>query len=106
MSGRGMKKWRPFSSLEEQKPSLQQMKYQKGKCPKPKISSDQAEKIDAYLRDYKDKLFLITFYEDGYVLNLEELIKKVSYQDCIIKTGTKIISFSNLIDLEILKIIQ
>ena len=44
MSGRGMKKWRPFSSLEEQKPSLQQMKYQKGKCPKPQISHDQAEK--------------------------------------------------------------
>lgn len=103
MSDRGMKKWRPFSSLEEQKPSLQQMKYQKGKCPKPKISSDQAEKIDAFLRDFKGRVFLITYYEDGYVLTLEEAIKKVSCQDCTIKTETKVIAFSNLINLEILK---
>ena len=98
-----MKKWRPFSSLEEQKPSLQQMKYQRGKCPKPKISSDQAEKIDAFLRDFKGRVFLITYYEDGYVLTLEEAIKKVSCQDCTIKTETKVIAFSNLINLEILK---
>ncbi len=103
MSDRGMKKWRPFSSLEEQKPSLQQMKYQKGKCPKPKISSDQAEKIDAHLRDFKGKVFLITYYEDGYVLTLEEAIKKVSCQECSITTETKVITFSNLINLEILK---
>ena len=103
MNGRGMKKWRPFSSLEEQKPSLQQMKYQKGKCPKPKISSDQAEKIDAYLRDYKDKVFLISYYEDGYVLEMEEIIKKVSCQECYIQTESKTISFANLVNLEIIK---
>ncbi|MFA5421604.1 MAG: YolD-like family protein [Bacilli bacterium] len=106
MSGRGMKKWRPFSSLEEQKPSLQEMKYQKGKCPKPKISSDQAEKIDGYLRDCKNNVFLITYYDDGYVLSREETIKKVDCQACLIKTSTATISFSNLIDLEIIKIIQ
>jgi len=106
MKGRGMKKWLPFSSLEEQKPTLQQMKYQKGKCPKPQISGDQAENIDTILRDYQNKLLLITHYDDGYVLTLEETIKKVSCQDCIIKTETKTISFANLINIEIIKIIQ
>ncbi|HNY74446.1 MAG TPA: hypothetical protein PLX93_03415 [Bacilli bacterium] len=103
MSGRGMKKWRPFSSLEEQKPSLQQMKYQKGRCPKPQISRDQAEKIDGYLHDYRGKCFQITFYEDGYVLTLEEMIQKVSCESCTIKTESRTISFNNLINLEILK---
>ena len=103
MSGRGMKKWRPFSSLAEQKPSLQQMKYQKGKCPKPQISRDQAEKIDGYLHDYRGRCFLITFYEDGYVLTLEEMIQKVSRESCTIKTESRTISFNNLINLEILK---
>lgn len=106
MSGRGMKKWLPFSSLEEQKPSLQQMKYEKGKCPKPKISSDQAEQIDEQLHDYKNKIFLITYYEDGYLLSLEECIKKVDCQSLLIRTESKIISLKNLINLEIIKIIQ
>lgn len=103
MSDRGMKKWRPFSSLEEQKPSLQQMKYQKGRCAKPKISSDQAEKIDDLLHDFKGNIFRITYYEDGYLLTLEETIKNVSCQDHVIETESKIIAFSNLINLEIIK---
>ncbi|MDD3207002.1 MAG: YolD-like family protein [Bacilli bacterium] len=106
MSGRGMKKWLPFSSLEEQKPSLQQMKYEKGKCPKPKISSDQAEQIDEQLHDYKNKIFLITYYEDGYLLTLEERIKKVDCQSLLIRTESRTISLKNLINLQISKIIQ
>lgn len=102
MSDRGMKKWRPFSSSEEQKPSLQQMKYQKGRCAKPKISSDQAEKIDDLLHDFKGKVFRITYYEDGYVMTLEETIKKVSCQERVIEVESRTIAFSNLINLEIL----
>jgi len=102
MSGRGMKKWRPFSSLEAQAPSLQEMKYRKGRSPKPQISSERAAKIDDYLHDFKNVNFHITYYEDGYVLAIDEQIKKVDCLNGLIKTETLTIAFTNLLDLEIL----
>lgn len=103
MTSRGMKKWRPFSSLEEQKPSLVQMKYQKGKVAKPLISNEKAEKIDGYLRDFKNKRFKVTFYDDGYVLDVEESIISVDCVNRWIKTENRTIAFTNLLDLEIIQ---
>ncbi|NCA96967.1 MAG: hypothetical protein EOM77_02120 [Bacteroidia bacterium] len=103
MTTRGMKKWRPFASLEEQKPSLQQMKHEKGKVSKPLISSEQAEKIDGCLHDFHNRLFKITFYDSGYVLDVEEPILQVDCLNRQIRTDNRVISFNNLLDLEIIQ---
>jgi len=102
MSGRGMKKWMPFSSLEDQKASLCEMKHRKGRSPKPLISSERAEKIDFLLRDYQGKLFDIQHYEDGYVLSFKSSIERVCIEERKIITATKTIAFSDLLDLNVL----
>ena len=103
MTSRGMKKWRPFASLEEQKPSLVQMRHEKGKVNQPLISSEQAEKIDSGLRDFQGHVFKITFYDAGYILDVEEPILMVDCQNRQIRTDNRVISFKNLLDLEIIQ---
>ena len=46
MEKRGMKKYLPFSSLTEQSVFLDRMIYEKNKMEKPRISTEQAKKID------------------------------------------------------------
>ena len=50
MADRGMKRWLPFSALIEQQVYLDKMIYEKYKVEKPRVSTEQARKIDRILK--------------------------------------------------------
>ena len=52
MSERGMKKWAPYKSLNEQDKYLKKVSDNNKKISKPQISSDEAEEINEILVNY------------------------------------------------------
>ena len=101
MSDRGMKKWAPFSSLIEQATCLEEMKYQRNKIEKPRLTPDQAEKINYVLQNYKPgQIVRIKFYHDGYLYEINSSIKRIDIENrCLVLDKGKL-SLSNLIDIE------
>lgn len=79
MQDRGMKKYLPFSSLVEQKEYLDKMLYEKRKIDKPKISTEQAEKINYILKNYiKGEIYNFSLYVDGYLYNYKGTILNIN----------------------------
>lgn len=100
MKSRGIIKWLPFSALEEQLPQIKKIKREKEKIRKPQISQDLAEHINQILLNVPKNAILITYFEDGFIYQIHEQIKKADYQNRLLYTSTKIISFNNLLNLE------
>ena len=100
-----MKKWAPFSSLIEQSTCLQAMKYQRNKVPKPKLTTDQIEKINDVLQNYEPgQVVKIKFYNDGYIYESEVEIKRIDLQNrCLILNKGKL-KFENLLDIDNYKV--
>ena len=87
---RGMKKWAPYKSLNEQADFINKMYYEKHKIEKPKISSDVADDINEILTNYQNELLTITYFDDGYVYSIDARIYKID----IIKGGRNLPPFS------------
>lgn len=100
MKSRGIIKWLPFASLEEQGPQIQKMKREKAKIKRPQISQDRALEINRILLNIPQEEILITYFDDGFIYQIYEKIKKVDEQNHLLYTTTKIISFVNLLNLE------
>ena len=99
MSDRGMKKWAPFASLIEQSICLEEMRYQKNKIEKPKISSERANKINAILTNYQKEIVTITYFYDGYLYHIKGKIERIDTNRRIIKIEGGNIPFSEIIDI-------
>ena len=52
MSERGMKKWAPYKSLNEQEDYLNKLHKKQEKVERPRISSDEADNINEILVNY------------------------------------------------------
>ena len=65
MNDRGMKKWAPYKSLNEQETFLNQMREKRSRIEKPIISQDLAEQINYILLNHNNKELLFTFYKNG-----------------------------------------
>ncbi len=93
---RGMMKWLPYKSLNEQASILKQMRYQKGKREKPQISNEIAAEIDYILRFHLREKVRISYWDDGYP---HEITGRISFLDtiyrCIHINGSSI-PFSSL----------
>ena len=100
MSQRGMKKYLPFSSLTEQATYLEKMMYEKNKQPRPRISTEQAEKINRILLQDIDKELHIKFYLDGYFYYYDGKIDFLDTKNKIIVIGEYNIPFKDIIDIE------
>lgn len=100
MSGRGMKKWAPYASLIEQSTCLEKMRYEKNKIEKPKISSEEAEEINAILCSYNKDEVIITYFYDGYIYKLTTIIKRIDILNKTLILDTGKIPFSALIKIE------
>lgn len=96
-----MKKWAPFSSLIEQATCLEEMKYQRNKIPKPKLTQDQIEKINYVLQNYEPgQIVKVKFYNDGYLYEADVEIKRIDIENrCLILNKGKL-KFENLIDID------
>ena len=101
MSDRGMKKWAPFSSLIEQATCLEEMKYQRNKIAKPKLTEDQMEKINYVLTNYKKgDTVHIKFYRDGYLYKIDSQIKRIDLENRILVLDKGKLKLSDIIDMD------
>jgi hypothetical protein len=100
MSDRGMKKWAPFASLIEQSICLEEMKFAKNKIEKPKISNEIAEKINAILTHYQGQEVTITYYYDGYIYKVKDIIKSINQYNRKIILSSGSIPLSEVLDIE------
>ena len=101
MSERGMKKWAPYKSLNEQENYLNKLHKNNEKVEKPKISSDQAEEINEILVNYHGEELIITFYRNEKIQSINSTIKKIDIENKkIVLPDRKTIYFVELINLE------
>ena len=101
MSERGMKKWAPYKSLNEQEHYLNKLHKDNEKVEKPKISSDAAEEINEILVNYHGEELSITFYRNDKIQSINSVIKKIDSENKkIVLPDRKTIYFTELVGLE------
>ncbi len=95
-----MKKWMPYRSLVEQDYTY---KDKKEKIAKPQVSTEKAEEIDRLLHTKVGVPLHITYYEGGYLYEVEDTIKKVDMDNkkIVFISGEKL-PLSSLIDIEVI----
>ena len=77
--GRGMVKWQPFKTMPEQYERLEQYVENQNKIDKPLLSDDQLYELNETLmfKMLNDPEVIISYYERGYIKNIEGYILKV-----------------------------
>lgn len=100
MSDRGMKKWAPYSSLVEQATCLAEMRYERNKVEKPKLSTDQIESVNYVLQNYQGQTLKIKFWYDGYFYIIEKPIKRIDIQNQILIFDNGKLPFNLIVNIE------
>lgn len=77
MSDRGMKKWAPYKTLQEQWTTLDDLYESDEKVEKPKLSNEEAEEINDKLVNYHGQELTFYYYKNGRVLKEKSTIKKI-----------------------------
>ena len=101
MSERGMKKWAPYKSLNEQDKYLKKVSNDNNKMTKPQISSEEAEEINEILINYHNEELVIVYFRNNKINKINSTIKKIDpLNKKIVLPDRKTISFNELIKLE------
>ena len=82
--GRGMKKWAPYKTLTEQYEKLYELRKDKVKIEKPKISIDRAEEINEILVNYQGEELIFTIYKKGEIIKFTSPILKIDINNRMI----------------------
>ena len=77
MSDRGMKKWAPYKTLEDQWSTLDNLYKSEEKVEKPLISNEVAEEINDKLINYQGQEYEFYYYKNGRILKEKSTIKKI-----------------------------
>ena len=77
MSDRGMKKWAPYKSLQEQWTTLDALHKSEERVEKPTISNEVAEEINDKLVNYRGQELELYYYKNGRILKEKSTIKKI-----------------------------
>ena len=98
MSDRGMKKWAPYKTLQEQWDTLDSIHSSNEKIEKPKISNEQAEEINDILVNYHGQELEIIYYKSGRLLKEKSTIKKIdAFERKLVLDNCKIIYLKDLV---------
>ena len=98
MSERGMKKWAPYKTLQEQWDTLDNIHSSNEKIEKPKISNEQAEEINDILVNYHGQELEIIYYKSGRLLKEKSTIKKIdAFERKLVLDNSKIIYLKDLV---------
>ena len=101
MSERGMKKWAPYKSLNEQERFLNKLHKEQNKVSKPKISSDEAESINEILVNYHGEELEITYWRNDKINTVSTILKKIdALNKKIVLPERRTISFTEIIKIE------
>ncbi len=92
MSDRGMKKWAPYKTLEDQWSTLDNLYKSEEKVEKPLISNEVAEEINDKLVNYQGQEYEFYYYKSGRILKEKSTIKKIDAfnRNLILTNGIKI----------------
>ena len=99
MSDRGMKKFAPFASLIEQNDYLNNMKYEKNKIEKPRLSNEKAEEINEILTNYNGEVLEFHYFYDGYIYKIDSKILKIDIYNRKLKLEQGDLPFTNIVDI-------
>ena len=77
MSERGMKKWAPYKSLNEQDDYLNKLHKDLNKETRPKISSDEADEINEILVNYHGEELIISYWRNDKTNTISSILTKI-----------------------------
>jgi hypothetical protein len=97
MKDRGMIKWAPYKSLNQQADFLSKMAYEKNKREKPLISDEEAEEINALLVAYHHEAVEVRYVRDGYFYEERGMIDKIDTIYKYIKINDIMIHFKYIV---------
>ena len=101
MSERGMKKWAPYKSLNEQENYLNKLHQNQNKVERPRISSDEAENINDILVNYHGEELLIEYWRNEKINTVSSVLSKIDpVNKKIVLPLRKTIYFAELIRIE------
>ena len=101
MSERGMKKWAPYKSLNEQEDYLNKLHQKQVKIERPRISSDEAESINEILVNYHGEELLIEYWRNDKINTVSSILSKIDpVNKKIVLPLRKTIYFTELIRIE------
>ena len=101
MSERGMKKWAPYKSLNEQEDYLNKLHQKQNKVERPRISSDEAENINEILVNYHGEELLIEYWRNDKINTVSSILSKIDpVNKKIVLPLRKTIYFTELIRIE------
>ncbi len=92
MSDRGMKKWAPYKSLQEQWETLDHLHEKEELIERPILSNEQAEEINDKLVNYNGQEYEFYYYKRGRILKEKSTISKIDAFNriLILNNGIKI----------------
>ena len=100
MSDRGMKKWAPYKSLQDQWEVLDKIHQNEELIEKPKISNEVAEEINEKLVNYDGQELEFYYYKNGRILKEKSTILRIdAFERKIILTNKKMIYLKDLVGL-------
>ncbi len=99
MNDRGMIKWAPFNSVVNSKRIINELNIEKQKVRMPELSNEDEEKIENdIINAFCTKCNVdITYYENGYLLNIISKIKKIDHIYKMIYLDNKRLLFKQII---------
>ena len=101
MSERGMKKWAPYKSLNEQDDFLKKLHKKQTKVVKPQISSDEADNINEILVNYHGEELIITYWRNDKINTVSTILSKIdALNKKIVLPERRTISFTEIIKIE------
>ena len=100
MKDRGMKKWAPYKSLNEQWDTLDKLEKEEY-VEKPKISSEEAEEINDKLVNYQGEELTLYYYKRGKIYKEKSTIKKIdAFEKKIVLDNNIIIYLKDLVGIK------
>ena len=93
MSDRGMKKWAPYKTLNEQWSTLEELHKNEERVERPTISNEVAEEINDKLVNYNGEELEFYYYKNGRILKEKSTIKKIDAMErkIYLTNGVKIL---------------
>ena len=93
MSDRGMKKWAPYKTLNEQWSTLDELHKNEERVERPTISNEVAEEINDKLVNYNGEELEFYYYKNGRILKEKSTIKKIDAMErkIYLTNGVKIL---------------
>ncbi len=98
MNDRGMKKWRPFSSVVPSR----ELKYAPSSVPLPDLSEGQIEEYEEFLKFslYTHSSLKVTYIENANIFHMEDYVTRFDQIKKDIYFSKKKLNFRQIVEIE------